>query len=81
MDATVAARPRVRALFRGLTLMWGLVVLLKAGVTLTLLEILTTTDFVIVKSSAIAVLTVVTAVVTVVWSVVIGRREGLLGPR
>lgn len=81
MDATVAARPRVRALFRGLTLMWGLVVLLKAGITLTLLEILTTTDFVIVKSSAIAVLTVVTAVVTVVWSVVIGRREGLLGPR
>lgn len=81
MDAAVAARPRIRALFRGLTLMWGLVILLKAGITLTLLEALTTIDFVIVKGSAIVALTMATALVTIVWSVVVARREGLLRPQ
>ena len=39
IDATLAARPRIRRLFRRLTLLWGLVIVLKASVTLWLLRV------------------------------------------
>jgi hypothetical protein len=78
MDAAATACPGMQALFRRLTLMWGVVILLKATITLSLLESLPTADFVLVKGSAIAVLTVSAAAVTLLWSVVVGRREGLL---
>jgi intracellular septation protein A len=80
MDATVAARPEVRAHFRRLTLMWGLVILVKGSITLWLLETLSTVNFVLIKGGAIITLTLTAAVVTVVWSVIVGRREGLLEP-
>jgi len=78
MDAAVTSLPRMRALFRGLTLMWGLVILVKGVTTLVLLESLSTVHFVLIKGGAITTLTVTAAVVTVVWSVIVGRREGLL---
>lgn len=78
MSAPVAERPEIRALFRNLTLMWGLVILLKAGLTLWLLESLGTVNFVLIKGGAIITLTLAAAVVTVVWSVRVGRHEGLL---
>jgi hypothetical protein len=78
MDAGVAARPEIRALFRRLTLMWGLVILVKGSVTLWLLESLGTVNFVLIKGGAIITLTFTAAVVTVVWSVIVGRQEGLL---
>jgi hypothetical protein len=80
MDAEVAARPEVRAHFRRLTLMWGLVILAKASITLWLLETLSTVNFVLIKGGAIITLTLTAALVTVAWSVIIGRREGLLTP-
>jgi hypothetical protein len=80
MDAEVAARPHVRAPFRRLTLMWGLVILVKGSLTLWLLEILSTVNFVLINGGAIITLTLTTAIVTVVWSVIVGRREGLLQP-
>jgi intracellular septation protein A len=80
MDAEVAARPEVRAHFRRLTFMWGLVILAKGCITLWLLEILSTVNFVLIKSGAIIALTLTAALVTVAWSVVVGRREGLLTP-
>jgi len=80
MDAAVAARPEVRAHFRRLTLMWGVVILVKGGITLWLLETLSTVNFVMIKGGAIITLTLTAAVVTVVWSVSVGRREGLLEP-
>jgi hypothetical protein len=80
MDAEVAARPHVRALFRRLTLMWGLVILVKGSLTLWLLEILSTVNFVLINGGAIITLTLTAAIVTVVWSVIVGRREGLLQP-
>jgi hypothetical protein len=58
--------------------MWGLVILLKAGVTLWLLETLSTVNFVLVKGGAIVTLTLTAAIVTVVWSVIVGRQAGLL---
>jgi hypothetical protein len=81
MDAAIAARPEIRALFRRLTLMWGLVILVKGCVTLWLLESLGTVNFVLIKGGAIITLTLTAAVVTVVWSVIVGRQEGLLRPQ
>lgn len=80
MDAEVAARPEVRAHFRRLTLMWGLVILAKGSITLWLLVILSTVNFVLIKGGAIIALTLTAALVTVAWSVAVGRREGLLTP-
>jgi len=78
MSAAVAARPEMRALFRRLTLMWGLVILVKGSITLWLLESLSTVNFVLIKGGAIITLTLTAAVVTVVWSVIVGRQEGLV---
>jgi uncharacterized membrane protein len=80
MDAAIAARPRIRRLFRHLTLMWGLVILAKGSITLWLLVSLSTVDFVLIKGGAIISLTLATATATVVWSVLVGRQEGLLRP-
>jgi hypothetical protein len=81
VDDALAARPGMRALFRRLTLMWGLVILVKGGLTLWLLLTLSTVNFVLIKSGAILTLTLTAAVATVVWSVIVGRQEGLLRPR
>lgn len=80
LEDDVSARPGMRSLFRRLTLMWGLVIVVKASITLVLLESLPTVDFVLVKGAAIVALTVAAAVVTIVWSFRVGRREGLVAP-
>jgi hypothetical protein len=81
IDAALAARPGVRGLFRRLTLMWGVVILIKGTVTLWLLVTLSTVDFVLIKSGAIITLTLLAAAATIVWAVVVGRREGIFGSR
>jgi hypothetical protein len=78
VDAEIAGRPRVRRLFRRLTLMWGVVILVKGVVTLWLLESLSTADFVVIKSGAIIALTALAACATVFLSAAVGRQEGLL---
>jgi uncharacterized membrane protein len=80
MDAALAARPAVRDLFRRLTLLWGLVILVKGTVTFWLLESLSTVNFVLIKSGAIITLTLLAATATIVWSVIVAREEGLLHP-
>jgi intracellular septation protein A len=79
VDDAVIARPGIECLLRRLTLMWGLVILLKGVITFWLLESLSTSNFVLVKSGAIAAITLCTATLTLVWSLNVGRREGLLG--
>jgi len=81
MDDALAARPELQCHFRRLTLMWGLVVLVKGVVTFWLLMTLSTVSFVLIKSGAVMSLTLITVTVTVVWSIVVARREGLLPPR
>jgi hypothetical protein len=78
METAVAARPEMRKLFGRLTLMWGLVIVVKGCVTLWLLETLGTVNFVLIKGGAIITLTLTAATVTIVWSVIVGRQEGLL---
>jgi hypothetical protein len=80
IDAALAARPRVRRLFHRLTLLWGLVVVVKAGMTLWLLLSLSTVNFVVIKSTAIIALTLLAAAATIALSAVVGRQEGLLQP-
>jgi len=80
LDDATAARPGVRLLFRRLTLMWGLVIILKGSVTLALLLSLPTVDYVVVKGAVIIALTLCTVTATILWSVVVARREGLLRP-
>ncbi|NRQ49184.1 VC0807 family protein [Aeromicrobium stalagmiti] len=79
MDSELAAHPEIRRLLHRLTLMWGLVILVKGSVTLWLLLSLSTVDFVLVKSGAIMTLTVTAVAATIVWATAVGRREGLLG--
>ena len=81
MSTQVAARPEIRALFRKLTLMWGVVILVKAGLTLWLLQALSTADFVLIKGGAIITLTATAAVVTIVWSYAVARQQGLMHHR
>jgi uncharacterized membrane protein len=76
-----AARPKIRRLFRRLTLLWGLVLVVKGGVTLWLLLSLSTVNFVLIKGSAILTLTLVVTVATVALSAIVGRQEGLLRAR
>lgn len=78
VGAADAARPEICGLLRRLTFMWGVVILAKAGITLWLLEALSTADFVLIKSGAIATLTVIAAAVTLLWSYVVARQQGLL---
>jgi hypothetical protein len=81
MEPEVAGRPEVRAHLRRLTLMWGLVILVKGSITLWLLQTLSPVNFVLIKGGAVMTLTVAATLVTVAWSVIVGRREGLLTPR
>jgi intracellular septation protein A len=79
IDPALAARPRIKVLFRQLTLLWGLVVVAKGTATLWLLLTQSTVDFVVVKTSAITTLTLVAVAVTIALSARVGRREGLVG--
>lgn len=78
MSASVAARPEIRAHLWRLTLLWGLVILGKAGITLWLLESLSTANFILIKGGAIITLTLTAAVATIAWSYVVVRQQGLL---
>lgn len=79
MDPEIAARPGIQQLFRRLTLLWGLVIVAKGSITLWLLLSLSTVHFVVIKNGAIITITLATAAATVLWSSLVGRREGLLG--
>ncbi len=78
MDVRLAMLPRVRRLFRRLTMMWGSVCLAKGLVGLWLLLSLSTEAFVLVKSISMIVMTALAVVVTIWGSAVVLRKERLL---
>lgn len=78
MDSDIAKRPRVRRLFWHLTMLWALVCLGKAVMTLWLLESQSLVTFVLVKNLSMLVLTLIAVTATVVASVWVARKEGLL---
>jgi uncharacterized membrane protein len=80
IDAALAARPGLRRLFRRLTLLWGVVIVVKGGVTLSLLLSLPTVHYVLIQSSTITALLLAATAATVILSAIVGRQEGLLRP-
>jgi hypothetical protein len=78
MDDEVAGRPRIQRLFWWLSLFWAGVCLVKAAVTLWLLQELSTVDFVAVKGALITAIIVCATAVTVATAARVARSEGLL---
>lgn len=80
MTSDVAGRPRVKALFVRLTLLWAGICAAKAALTLWLLHALTITSFVAAKTVFAPSAAAVGAGITIVLAVRVARREGLLPP-
>lgn len=81
MTIDIAARPRIRRLLWRLTLMWGLVCLLKGIVSFWLLESQSLVSFVMIKNISLISMTAVAVVATVAASTLVARKEGLLPAR
>jgi uncharacterized membrane protein len=79
MDAALARRPRIRRLFWYLTLMWALLCVGKAGMTLLLLNSQSLETFVLVKSLLVLALNALAVTATITFAALVARREGLLG--
>ena len=73
-------RPRVRRLFRHLTVLWALLGLGKAMLTLWLLQSQSLETFVLVKSVTVLVVNLTAAAATIALAAWVARQEGLLGP-
>jgi hypothetical protein len=80
MDHELAMRPRVRRLFRNLTVLWAVLGALKASTTLWLLQSQTLETFVLVKSISMLTINVLAAAATIGLAALVARQEGLLGP-
>lgn len=80
MDHELAMRPRVRRLFRHLTVLWAVLGIAKATVTLWLLQTQSLETFVLVKSVAMLGVNVLAAFATIGLAAFVARQEGLLGP-
>lgn len=80
MDHELAMRPRVRRLFRNLTLLWAFLGLGKAVGILWLLEATSLETFVLVRSITLLSVNLLAAAATIGLAVLVARKEGLLGP-
>lgn len=80
MDHEIAMRPRIRRLFRHLTVLWAVLGLAKASMTLWLLQSQTLETFILVKSISMLAINVLAAFATIALAALVARKEGLLGP-
>ncbi|MEO6510341.1 MAG: VC0807 family protein [Nocardioides sp.] len=78
MTDEVAARPGVQRLFRLLTLLWAVLYLGKASLTLWLLTSQSLETFVLVKSISVLAINLGAAAATIAIAAAVGRREGLV---
>ncbi|MGH8970526.1 MAG: hypothetical protein ACRDV1_11315 [Actinomycetes bacterium] len=81
MDAQVANRPRVQRLFWNLTLLWAVVCLAKAAVTLWLFQSQSVETLVAAKTILFIAITGAAVAATVSTAIRVARKEGLLTPR
>jgi hypothetical protein len=81
MDDDLHSRPRIQQLFWRLTLLWAVIVGVKAAVSLWLLATVSTTTYATIKSVVAPSTAVLGAAVTVLISLHAARREGLLPAR
>ena len=80
MDHELSMRPRVRRLFWHLTMLWALMCLAKATMTMWLLQSTSLETLVMVKSISVPTINGLAAAATIAAAVVVARKEGLLGP-
>jgi hypothetical protein len=80
MDEDVAMRPRVRRLFWHLTMVWALLCLGKATMTMWLLQSTSLSTLVMVKSISVPTINTLAALATITAAVAVARKEGLLAP-
>lgn len=80
MDADLAGRPRIQRLFWRLTLLWATICGVKALLSLWLLEALSTSSYIAVKTVLGPAAAVAGAALTVFLAVRVARHEGLLHP-
>ena len=78
MTAEVAASKRIKRLFHHLTLLWAGVQLLNAAAGASLLLTLPTSIYIPTKTATALLITASGVVLTVVWSLRVARREGLV---
>lgn len=81
MDDDLRSRPRIQQLFWRLTLLWALIVGVKAAVSLWLLSTVSTTTYASIKSVIAPGTAVVGAAITILIAVHAARREGLIPGR
>ncbi len=79
MDHELAARPRVRRLFWHLTVMWAVLGLAKASITLWMLQSQSLETFILVKSVSMLAINVLAAFATIGLAALVARKEGLMG--
>jgi hypothetical protein len=79
MDHELSMRPRVRRLFWHLTMLWALLCLAKATMTMWLLQSTSLHTLVVVKSISVPTINTLAAAATIVAAVMVARKEGLLG--
>lgn len=80
MTDEVAGRPSLRNLFRRLTFLWAGVQLLQAAAGASLLLTLPTSVYVPTKTASALLITAAGVTVTVLLSLRVARREGLVAP-
>jgi hypothetical protein len=79
MDHELAMRPRIRRLFWHLTVLWAVLGIAKASMTLWLLQSQSLETFLLVKSISMLAINVFAGFATVGLAALVARREGLMG--
>lgn len=80
MDHELSLRPRIQRLFWRLTMMWAVLCLGKATMTLWLLQSTSLETFILVKTIAVLTINALAISATIAAAVVVARQEGLLAP-
>ena len=79
MDHELAMRPRIRRLFWHLTVLWAVLGIAKATMTLWLLQSQSLETFLLVKSISMLAINVFAGFATVGLAALVARQEGLMG--
>ncbi len=80
MDHELAMRPRIRRLFRHLTILWAVLGIAQAAMTLWLLQSQSLETFILVQNISMLAINLLAAIATIGLAALVARKEGLMGP-
>ncbi len=80
MDHELSVRPRIQRLFWHLTVLWAVLGLAKATMTLWLLQSQSLETFIVLKGISVTSLNLLAALATIGVAALVARKEGLMGP-